>query len=34
MIDLADKITVGHISMGGLLDELLSQSNKSIFKIE
>ena len=34
MIELADHIAVGHISMGGLLDELLSQTNKSIFKIE
>jgi len=34
MIDLADNIAVGHISKGGLLDELLSQSNKSICRIE
>lgn len=34
MIDLADKIAVGHIAVGGLLDELLKQTNKSIIKIE
>lgn len=34
MIDLADKIVVGYISMGGLLDELLQQTGKSIIKID
>ncbi len=34
MLDLADNITVGFISKGGLLEELLKQTNKSINKIE
>lgn len=34
MIDLADKIAVGHISIGGLLEEHLRQTNKYIIKIE
>lgn len=34
MIELADNIAVGHISIGGLLYELLRQTNKSIIKIE
>ncbi len=34
MIDLADNITVGFISKGGLLEELLKQTNKIINKIE
>lgn len=34
MIDLADSITVGYISEGGLLEELLKQTNKNIMKIE
>ena len=34
MIDLADNITVGSISKGGLLEGLLKQSNKRIVKIE
>jgi len=33
MIDLADKIAVGHISIDGILKELLQQTNKSIIKI-
>ena len=33
MIELADKIVVGHIRMGGLLDELLHQTDKSVVKI-
>lgn len=34
MLDLADNITVGFISKGGLLEELLKQTNKTINKIE
>lgn len=34
MIELADNIAVGYINIGGLLDELLRQTNKSIIKIE
>ena len=33
MLDLADNITVGFISKGGLLEELLKQTNKTINKI-
>jgi len=34
MTDLADKITVGYVSKGGQLEELLKQTNKTITKIE
>ena len=34
MIDLADQIIVGHISNGGLLEELLKHTDKKIIKIE
>ena len=34
MLDLADNITVGFISKGGLLEVLLKQTNKTINKIE
>lgn len=34
MIDIADKISVGFISKGGNLEELLKQTNKEINKIE
>lgn len=34
MIDLADNITVGFISKGGLLEELIKKTTKKIMKIE
>lgn len=34
MIELADRITVGHVSIGGLLEEVSQQTDKSIIKIE
>lgn len=34
MIDLADQIIVGHISDGGLLQELLKHTDKQVIKIK
>ena len=34
MIELADKITVGFVSEGGNLKELLKQTKKKIIKVE
>lgn len=34
MIELADKITVGYVSTGGNLEELLTKTNKTTTKIE
>jgi hypothetical protein len=34
MLELADNIAIGHVSKGGLLEELLRQTTKSIIKIE
>lgn len=34
MIDLAENITVGFVSKGGILEGLLKQTNKSIMEIE
>ncbi|OFX31243.1 MAG: hypothetical protein A2X08_04290 [Bacteroidetes bacterium GWA2_32_17] len=33
MIELADNIVVGYVSEGGMLEELLKQTNKEIIKI-